>query len=43
MPKDQLRNLLEDSKKELEKDHQSFEQLISDDLKSFKKKTLDKI
>lgn len=43
MPKDDLKNLLADSKKSLEQDHQSFEQTIKDDLASFKKKTLDKI
>lgn len=43
MPRDELKNLIEDSKKELEKDHRGFEQSIKDDLESFKKKTLDKI
>lgn len=43
MPKDDLKNLLADSKKELEQDRQNFEQTIKDDLESFKKKTLDKI
>ncbi len=43
MPKDELKNLLNNSKKELDKEHQNFIQSINDDLQSFKKKTLDKI
>ena len=43
MAKDDLKNLLEDSKKELDKVHQNFKQTIKDDLQSFKKKTLEKI
>lgn len=43
MAKDDLKNLLEDSKKELDKDHKNFKKTIKDDLQSFKKKTLEKI
>ena len=43
MPKEELKRLLEDSKKELDHDHQNFEGTIRKDLESFKKKTLDKI
>ena len=43
MPKDEIKKLLENSKKQLEQDYTNFENLIKDDLKNFKKKTLDEI
>ena len=43
MPKDEIKKLLENSKKVLEQDYSNFENSIKDDLKNFKKKTLDKI
>ena len=43
MPKDEIKKLLENSKKVLEQDHANFERTIKDNLSSFKKKTLDQI
>ncbi len=43
MTKAEIKKLLENSKKDLGKDHDNFAKSIQDDLKSFKKKTLDKI
>ena len=43
MPKENLKDLLEDSKKELDQDHQNFKDTIKKDLESFKSKTLEKI
>ncbi len=43
MAKDELKNLLEESKSELGEDRKAFEKAIRDDLQSFKKKTLGKI
>ena len=43
MSKDDLKNLLADAKQELEQDKKNFEHTIKEDLKSFKKKTLDKV
>jgi len=43
MGKEEIKKLVEDSKKSLEQDHQKFSDSIKDDLKSFKKKTLDRI
>ncbi len=43
MAKEEIKKLLENSKKELDKDHDSFVKSIQVDVKSFKKKTLDKI
>jgi len=43
MPKDEIKKLLENSKKVLEQDHTNFENTIKDNLTSFKKKTLDQI
>ena len=43
MGKDEIKKLLENSKKELDSDYDNFVKTIQDDLKSFKKKTLDQI
>lgn len=43
MAKDEIKKLLEDSKKILEQDYNKFENTIKDNLASFKKKTLDQI
>ena len=43
MAKEEIKKLLENSKKVLEQDHQNFEKSIKDNLDSFKKKTLDQI
>ena len=43
MAKDEIKKLLENSKKVLEQEHDNSVKTISDDLNSFKKKTLDKI
>ena len=43
MAKEDIKKLLEDSKQRLYKDHEFFTETIKDDLKTFKKKTLDKI
>jgi len=43
MPKDEIKKLLENSKKVLEQDQNNFENTIKDNLTSFKKKTLDQI
>ena len=43
MGKEEIKRLLENSKKVLEQDHENFEKNIKDNLSSFKKKTLDKI
>jgi len=43
MTKEEIKKLVENSKKELGKEHETFEKLIKDDLASFKKKTLDRI
>ncbi len=43
MAKDQIKNLIEDSKKSLEQEYDNFVKSVKDDLKSFKKKTLDRI
>ena len=43
MGKEEIKKLIENSKKVLDKDHENFSQSIKDDLQSFKKKTLDKI
>ena len=43
MTKEEIKILLENSKKELDKDHDNFVKTIQDELQSFKKKTLDKI
>jgi len=43
MAKDEIKKLLENSKKVLEQEYDNSAKTISDDLNSFKKKTLDKI
>lgn len=43
MGKDEIKKLIEDSKKVLEQDNSNFENSIKDNLTSFKKKTLDQI
>ena len=43
MVKEEIKKMVENSKKGLDKDHENMVQLIKDDLKSFKKKTLDRI
>lgn len=43
MAKEEIKKLIEDSKKSLEQVHQKSSQSIRDDLQSFKKKTLDQI
>jgi hypothetical protein len=43
MAKEEIKKLLENSKKTLDQDHENFVKSIKNDLTSFKKKTLDKI
>ena len=43
MGKEEIKKLIEDSKKSLQQDHEKFSQSIKNDLQSFKKKTLEKI
>ncbi|MDO8640718.1 MAG: hypothetical protein Q7R33_04175 [Nitrosarchaeum sp.] len=43
MTKEEIKKLLENSKKVLEQDHEKCAKSINNDLKSFKKKTLDLI
>ena len=43
MGKEEIKKLLEDSKKALDDDFVNSENSIKDDLKNFKKKTLDRI
>jgi len=43
MGKEEIKKLLEDSKKVLDQEHTNFEKSIKDDLENFKKKTLDQI
>ena len=43
MTKEEIKKLVENSKKVLDKDHENFAKSIKDDLTSFKKKTLDQI
>ncbi len=43
MVKEEIKKLLENSKKTLYKDHENFVKSIKNDLTSFKKKALDKI
>jgi hypothetical protein len=43
MAKEEIKKLVENSKKILEQDHANFTKSIKEDLKSFKKKTLDQI
>ena len=43
LAKEEIKKLLENSKKELDADYDNFVTSIQDDLTSFKKKTLDRI
>ena len=43
MGKEEIKSLIENSKKTVEQAHENFSQSIKDDLQSFKKKTLEKI
>ncbi len=43
MAKEEIKKLLENSKKTLDADHENFVKSIKSDLTSFKKKTLDQI
>ena len=43
MAKEDIKKLLESSKERLEQDNATFVKTIKDDLKTFKKKTLEKI
>ena len=43
MAKEEIKKLLENSKKDLDGDYDNFVKSIKDDLSSFKKKTLDQI
>ena len=43
MAKDQIRKIIDDSKRALERDHEEFANSIKDDLTRFKKKALDQI
>ncbi|MEK0330304.1 MAG: hypothetical protein QQN65_02735 [Nitrosopumilus sp.] len=43
MTKEEIKKLLENSKKVLDDDHENFVKSIKDDLTLFKKKTLDQI
>ena len=43
MAKDEIKKLLENSKKEVDADYDTFVSSIKDDLVSFKKKTLERI
>ncbi len=43
MTKEEIKKLLENSKKTLDLDHENFVKSIKNDLTSFKKKTLDQI
>ena len=43
MVKEEIKKLLDNSKKELDADYDNFVNSIKDDLSSYKKKTLDRI
>ena len=43
MAKDEIKKLLDNSKKVLEQEHDNFQSTIKNNLNSFKKKTLDQI
>lgn len=43
MAKEDIKKLLENSKKELDADHDTFVKSVQDELASFKKKTLDRV
>lgn len=43
MGKEEIKKLLDNSKKVLEQEHEKFQNTIKNDLNNFKKKTLDQI
>ncbi len=43
MAKEEIKKLVENSKKTLDADYDNFVKSVNDDLNSFKKKTLDKV
>lgn len=43
MANEEIKKLFEDSKKQIDNDHDNFIKSIKNDLESFKKKTLDQI
>ena len=43
MAKEEIKKLLDNSKKVLEQEHEKFQNTIKNDLNNFKKKTLDQI
>ena len=43
MGKDEIKKLIDSSKRTLEQDHENFKKTIKDELQNFKKKTLDQI
>ncbi len=43
MPKEEIKKLLDNSKKVLEEEHDNSQNIIKNNLNSFKKKTLDQI
>lgn len=43
MAKEDIKKLLEEAKERLDQEHEVFVKTIKDDLKTFKKKTLEKI
>jgi len=43
MAKDEIKKLLENSKRVLETEHEDFTKIIKNDLQNFKKKTFDEI
>ena len=43
MAKEEIKKILENSKKEIDTEHDNFIKYIQDDLTSFKKKTLDRV
>ena len=43
MPKEEIKKLLDNSKKVLEDEHANFQNTIKNNLNSYKKKTLDQI
>ena len=43
MGKDEIKKLIDNSKRTLEQDHENFKKTIKNELQNFKKKTLDQI
>jgi len=43
MAKEEIKRLVENSKKTIQQDHDNYVKIIKDDLQNFKKKTLGKI